>query len=56
MDPQSLTQWVGMYIRGTYILRSGALGSMVQRLSKAFQMKKHNQTDLDSLGSMAMGL
>lgn len=53
-DPHSLTQWVGTYIRGTYVLRSGALGSMVQRVSKAFQMKKHNQTDLDSLGSMAV--
>ena len=54
--PHNLNHWVGTYIRGQYILRSGALGSMIQRVSKAFQMQAHSQTDLDSLGSMAMGL
>lgn len=45
--PHNLNHWVGTYIRGQYILRSGALGSMIQRVSKAFQMQVHSQTDLD---------
>lgn len=53
--PHNLNHWVGTYIRGQCSLRSGALGSMIQRVSKAFQMKAHNQTDLDSPGSMAVG-